>query len=72
LKEINKDLKQRFGGIEKQVSEYLNSEKRKDEEDKENKESCKVMENKRKAMMMEDLQGMIKDYRKNTIDKRQN
>ena len=43
------------------------SERKKGDDDKENSKQ----ENRKKAVMLEDLQNMIKDYRKSSIDKRQ-
>ena len=51
LKEINRDLKMKFTLVEQQVSEYIDGEKRKEDQNKENK----FNENKKKAMILEDL-----------------
>lgn len=47
-------------GVETQVNEYLREERVRFDVDKENKQQ----QNKKKAEMLEDLQGMIKDYKK--------
>ncbi|CDW87088.1 kinesin-like protein [Stylonychia lemnae] len=66
LKQFNKDLKNRFIEIERQVSELIAEDKKKDNYEKENHKN----ENKKKEGILQDIQGLIKDYKKNARDKK--
>ncbi len=69
LREINKDLRQRFMEIERQVSQYL-SEEEKWKRNYDDKENSKQENSKQRTIILEDIQSLIKEYRKNAIEKK--
>jgi len=62
LREVNKEMKAKFVNLEKQVGEMVAKE-RKEEQDKENAHS-------KKAAMLDGIQGMIREYRKNAMERK--
>lgn len=59
-------MKQKFVSIENQVKAYLSEENQTKEAEKENMKQ----ESKKKAVILEDIQGLIKDYKKNATEKK--